>query len=103
MHSSSGKSLLSLSLFALIIVGCNGGSDSPPPPPTITITSTAPTSAVEGTQYTYQLAATSSNANAVTFSLTTAPSGATLSGNSISWTPTHAESRTSNSFTVAAT
>ena len=84
-------------------IGCGGGSSAPPPPPpSITFSSTPVTSASEGAQYSYQLAATSSNSSSVTFALTTAPSGATLSGSTISWTPTHAESRVSNSFTVTA-
>lgn len=103
MNPSPSKVVLSLSLLTLALSGCGGGTSSPPPPPSITFTSTPVTSAEEGVQYSYQLAATSSNSSAVTFTLTTAPSGAALSGNTISWTPTHAQSRTSNSFTVSAT
>src|SRR5215471_15624433 len=103
MNSVPGKSFPFLVLFlTLILVGCGGGSMNAPPP-TITFTSTPVTSAEEGVAYSYQLAATSSNSSAVTFSLSSGPSGATLSGNTISWTPTHAESRASNSFTVTAT
>jgi len=54
---------------------------------------------VEGTPYSYQLAA---SGNAVTFAMASAPTGATLSGNTVSWTPTAAQARTSNSFTVSA-
>jgi hypothetical protein len=50
--------------------------------------------------YSYQLAA---SGTAVAFSLTNAPAGATLSGNTISWTPTVQQSRVPNNFTVAAT
>ena len=39
----------------------------------------------------------------MTFSLTTAPSGAALSGSTVSWTPTAAQSRVPNNFTVTAT
>lgn len=39
----------------------------------------------------------------VTFALTASPTGATLSGDTLSWTPTVAESRVSNSLTVTAT
>jgi hypothetical protein len=63
-------------------------------------TSTPSTQAAEGVPYSYQLAA---NGTAVTFSLPNAPTGATLSGNSLSWTPTTQQSRNPNSFTVTAT
>jgi len=103
MNSVPGKSFPFLVLFlTLILVGCGGGSMNTLPP-TITFTSTPATSAEEGVAYSYQLAATSSNSSAVTFSLSSGPSGTALSGNTVSWTPTHAESRTSNSFTVTAT
>ena len=68
--------------------------------PAPVFTSTPVTQAVEGTPYSYQLAASSTAA--VTFSISNAPAGATLSGNSLSWTPTAQQSRTSNSFTVTA-
>jgi hypothetical protein len=54
----------------------------------------------EVSPYTYQFASTGT---AFTFSLTSEPTGATLSGNTISWTPTAQQSRISNSFTVTAT
>ena len=103
MSFSPSKALFCLSFLTFVLVGCGSGSSSPPPPPSITITSTPATSAEEGVQYSYQLAATASNSSPVTFSLATAPSSATFSGSTISWTPTHAESRVSNSFMVTAT
>jgi len=63
-------------------------------------TSTPVTQAVEGTVYNYSLATTDST---VTFALSNAPAGASLSGNTISWTPTGAQARTSNSFAATAT
>jgi hypothetical protein len=74
----------------------------PLPPPTPMFTSTPVTAAEEGTPYSYELAATVSDSSAVAFALTAAPAGAALSGNTISWTPTHAESRVGNAFTVTA-
>jgi hypothetical protein len=59
------------------------------------------TQAVEGSPYAYQIAATGTAA--VTFALTSAPTGATLSGGALSWTPTAQQSRVSNNFTVTAT
>ena len=98
-----------LSFLVFTLTGCCGTVSStpppPPPPPATkpTFTSTAPTSANEGVAYSYQVTATSPDSSAITFSLTTAPVGATLSGSTVSRTPPHAESRTSNSFTITAT
>jgi hypothetical protein len=95
-----------LSFLAFMLPGCSGTTSSVPPPPPApkpTFTSTPPTTAAEGAVYSYQVTATSPDSSAITFSLTTSPSGATLSGSTVSWTPTHAESRTSNSFTITAT
>jgi hypothetical protein len=105
MSFSFSKTLPFLPLVSLILVGCGGGGNSlqTPPPSSPTFTSTPVTAAVEAVQYSYQLAATSPDSSSITFSLTTSPTGATLSGNTISWTPTHAESRIANSFAAKAT
>jgi len=50
----------------------------------------------------YGLAATDPSGGTVTFSLITEPVGATLTGNTINWAPTAAESRVSNSFAAKA-
>jgi hypothetical protein len=55
---------------------------------------------MEASPYAYQVAATGTS---ISFSLTSAPAGATLSGGNISWTPTAEQSRVSNNFTVTAT
>jgi hypothetical protein len=60
------------------------------------------TAASQGVAYSYQLAATDPAGGTVSFSLTTAPMGATLSGNTSTWTPAASQSRVSNSFTVTA-
>ena len=67
------------------------------------ITSTAVTEAFEGTGYTYTVEATDPADTAVTVALTTAPEGATIDGNTISWTPSAAQGRVPNMFTVTAT
>src|SRR5438270_4002993 len=105
MMLSRWKAFPALSFLIFTLPGCSGTTSStpPPPPPKPTFTSTAPTSAAEGVAYSYQVTATSPDSSPITFSLATAPSRATLSGNTVSWTPTHAESPTSNSFTVTAT
>jgi hypothetical protein len=58
------------------------------------------TQAAEGSPYSYQPAV---GGTAVTFSLSQGPTGATLRGNTLAWTPTAQQSRTANSFTVTAT
>jgi hypothetical protein len=105
MSPSLSKAFLFLSLLSLLLAGCGGGSTSmqPPPPPVPMFTSTPVTAAEEGMPYSYELAATVAGSSAITFALTTAPPGATLSSRTINWTPTHAESRVSNSFTAIAT
>jgi hypothetical protein len=65
-------------------------------------TSVPVTAATQDAAYTYTLAATDPSGGNITFSLPTAPAGATLSGSAITWTPTAAQSRTPNSFTATA-
>jgi hypothetical protein len=57
----------------------------------------------EATLYSYQPAATSPDGSTVSFSLAQSPEGASVSGSTISWTPTHAQSRNANQFSVTAT
>jgi len=72
-------------------------------PATPAFTSTPVMAAEEGTAYTYQVTATSPDMSAITYALSSGPMGATLSGNTVTWTPTHQESRVANAFTVKAT
>ena len=88
-----------VTLIVFLLTACSGNNTIPAPAAPV-FTSTPGTQAVEGSPYGYQLAA---SGTAVTFSLSKAPTGATLSGNTLSWTPTAQQSRTSNSFTVTAT
>jgi hypothetical protein len=94
--------LLFVAPLVACFVGCGGGG-SHTPPQNPTFTSTPITTAAQGTAYTYTLAATDPSGGMVSFSLVTAPMGATLSGSTISWTPAAAESRVSNTFTAEAT
>lgn len=97
------KHLLAYSVVTLMFaVGCGGGSSSSPPQAPV-FTSTAPTTASQGVAYGYAITATDPAGGAVTFALSTAPTGAALSGGTLSWTPAAAQSRTANSFTVTAT
>ncbi|HMH12166.1 MAG TPA: putative Ig domain-containing protein [Edaphobacter sp.] len=88
-----------VTLISFLLTACSGNNSSPAPAAPV-FTSTPVTQAVEGSPYIYQLAA---SGTAVTFSLTNAPISATLSGNTISWTPTAEQSRVPDSFTVTAT
>jgi Fibronectin type III domain len=98
-----GSALLYLVLFGLwAFSGCGGVSGMQPPPAPI-FSSTPGVDASQGVLYSYQLAATDSSGGTVTFSLAVAPAGAMLSGDTLSWTPTAAQSRVANSFSVTAT
>ena len=89
---------------ANIFFGCGGGSGGGTTmPATPTFTSTPVTAAEEGVMYSYQVTATSSDMSAITYELSGGPTGATLAGNTVTWTPTHGESRVANAFTVKAT
>jgi hypothetical protein len=94
-------SLLLVALFLSYLAACGGSSYSAPQNPVFT--STPVTAASQGASYMYHMTATDPSGGTVTFSLTTAPAGATLSGATITWGPTAAESRVSNSFTAKAT
>jgi len=105
MICSHRKFLPVVLLFgANILFGCGGGSGSGTTmPATPTFTSTPVTAAEEGMMYSYQVTATSSDMSAITYELSGGPAGATISGNTVTWTPTHTESRVRNAFTVKAT
>lgn len=96
--------LSAIFLIALLLgfASCGGSGNGSAPPLAPTFTSTPPTSAEEGMAYSYLVTATSPNGGTVSFTLTTAPTGATMSGNTISWNPTHEQSRTANSFLLSA-
>lgn len=96
-------SLLIVSLFVCFSSGCGGGGGLSTTPPNPTFSSLPSTAADEGAEYSYQPSATSPDGSAVTFSLGTAPIGAALSAGSISWTPTHDQSRIPNQFSLTAT
>jgi hypothetical protein len=96
--------VLVYSLIVLLLLfssACGGGSGStqPPPPTQVAILSTPPTQASEGSAYSYALQA---NVTAATFELTSGPSGAAVSGGTLTWTPTSQQVRTKNDFTITA-
>ncbi len=104
-----------LAIAIFLTVGCGGGSSyssfSPQSnPPTNSpstsnpqFTTNPPTTASEGVQYVYAIAATDASSGVVNFAITTGPTGAALSGGTLTWTPTQAQSRIANSFVVTAT
>src|SRR5262249_11555847 len=105
MESSSRIGFLLLVFLTVTLSGCGSGNSTNAinPPSAPTFTSTPATSAAEGVPYTYQIKATSPDGGTITFSLTDAPPEASLSGNILTWTPTHSESRAANAFTIRAT
>jgi hypothetical protein len=102
MPAHSRFSLLLVVSFSLVIGSCGNSSSKPAAKPPI-FTSTPTATAAQGAAYTYQLAAADPSGGTVSFALTTGPTGASLSGSTLTWTPTAAQSRVSNSFTVTAT
>ena len=104
-HSRNLAVLFSFAIILLmLLIACGGGGNSTTTSHSVAVfSSTPPTAASEGTAYAYQLAVTDSGGGSIALALTSAPTGATLNGNTVSWTPTAAQSRVSNSFTVTAT
>lgn len=87
----------------LFSIACGGGGSNAapvPPPSELAILSTPPTQASEGNVYSYAIQA---SVPGTAYRLTTAPTGAALSGSSITWTPTSQLARKTNQFTVTAT
>jgi len=93
--------VLSACLFLTACSSSGGGKTVTGQTPIFT--STPVTEAAQGSPYSYQVAADDPSGGTLAFSLTTAPAGAGLSGSTVSWTPSAAQSRTSNNFTVTAT
>jgi hypothetical protein len=96
------RAILVISVF---LAACSGGgtngANSTAASLTPAFTSTPGTAASQGSTYTYQIE-TSPGSNVVLV-LVTAPSGATLTGNTITWTPSAAQSRVPNQFSISAT
>jgi len=101
VFSSFRSITIALLLSTIALTGCGGGSSSVSALPP-SFSSTPPAAALEGVLYTYNLAATDPAGGSVSFALSSGPSGAVITGSTLSWTPTHAQSRESNAFIVAA-
>ena len=100
MYHSQRYQVVLVTWILLLLIACSSGTNRMTSPVAPTFTSTPVTQAVEGSPYSYQLTVSGS---AATFSLNSGPVGATLSGDTISWTPTAQQSRVPNTFTVTAT
>src|SRR5580704_8916022 len=87
----------------LVIAACGGGSGTHVAPMAPVFTSTPPTNALQDNPYSYSISATDPSGGTVSFALTTGPTGAAVSGSSLSWTPAATQSRLANAFTVTAT
>src|SRR5207248_5175117 len=70
--------------------------------PAPVFTSTPSASAAEGTLYTYNMIASDPAGGTISYSFISGPVGAAINGSTLTWTPTSAQSRTGNSFTIAA-
>ena len=99
---SSPRLYVVLVLTALLI-SCGGGTSHNAMAPAPVFTSTPPNTASQGVLYSYSITASDPAGGNVGFTLSAAPEGAMLSGNTLSWTPSGAESRIADSFTVTAT
>ena len=96
------RKLLLVLCVAAFLTACTGGTgDMQTPMAAPVFTSTPQTSAAQDTTYTYQLSTQASGA--VTLALASAPLGAAINGNTITWTPSAAQSRLPNQFSVTAT
>jgi hypothetical protein len=87
----------------LFSLACGGGSSTTTTVgPAPTFTSTAPPIAQEGALYTYTPTTTTTDNSTVTYTVS-GVTGAAFSNGTMTWTPTHAQSRVANAFTVTAT
>ena len=90
--------------LSITLISCGGGTSSgtkvsAQQPIFTTLPSLA---AAQGLAYSYPVAADDPSGGTVSFA-PTSPSGAAVSSNTVNWTPSAAQSRVSNSFTVTAT
>ena len=98
--------VLTTLLLAGTLVSCGGGSgngNTGGHGDSVSFISTPPVNASEGQSYSYSASAQNLGGSAIGYQLTSAPAGAVLSGNTVSWTPTASQSRVSNSFVLLAT
>jgi len=83
MPGPAVRLFVSVFVFSWIVSGCGSGSSPSAPPANPVFTSVPVITAEEATLYSYQLAATSPDGSAVSFSLAQSPEGASVSGSTI--------------------
>jgi hypothetical protein len=93
--------LLSLLGLSLLATACGGGASPVATTPAPAFLSTPGTSASQGNPYAYQIEISPATGG-INLALTAAPPGATLSGNTVTWTPSAAQSRVANQFSLTA-
>lgn len=102
LPSSLSLSAVAVTAFVIIaLMGCGGGSNQNPTAPVIV--SQPPVDSGEGQTYSYQLVAIDPAGENISYSLISAPAGAVLTGNTVTWTPSPSQSRQPNNFVVTAT
>ena len=99
---SRGNALWAILSTCLVLTACGSGSSPSGTSTAPEFVSTPGVTANQGITYTYEIQ-TAPPANSVTLAMSAAPSGAALNGNMLSWTPSAAQSRVSNPFSVTAT
>jgi hypothetical protein len=89
--------------FVALLAACGSSGNSGTHTGQAPIFTSAPvTAATQDATYSYQLVAVDPSGGNVTFALTAGPTGAAISGSTVSWTPTSTQSRVSNNFEVTA-
>ena len=97
-----GLCLVNGSLLMISITCGGGGGGNNAPKVSLTWNSTPKTAATEAHPYRYVASASSTQGGSPQFTLTSAPSGATLIGSTLDWTPTSAQNGSSQSFRIKA-
>ena len=88
--------------ISILIAGCGGGGTTTSAPLPPQFSSTPGTSAAEGILYTYSITASDPSGGTVSLEIKTGPTGASLNGNILQWTPSGTQSRLPNAFTITA-
>jgi hypothetical protein len=103
LPASIRVAFLIAAVSCMLHTGCGDSSTSRGGPVVDpTFSSSPPASAEEGKTWSYTVAANDPSGGSVSYTLKTAPDGASLSGATVTWKPTHAQSRVDNSFVISA-
>lgn len=107
VHPQHGTTRLALALsVVLLALACGGGGEKKPSAgeikPSLNWQSVPGASAIEAHPYRYSASASSSSTGNVSFTLATGPSGASLTGNVLTWMPSAGQVGTSQAFKMTA-